>query len=568
MRFCAMARVLAVGGAVTEADGALDVAGADEAVILLVARTSFNGFEHHPHVNGIDEYALARADMRALRGKAYPALWAAHLRDYQALYRRVTLSLDDDRYDREPTARRLAAFENRGDDRGLIELMFHYGRYLTIAASRAGSEPMNLQGIWNAELRAPWSGNYTININTQMNYWPTEAAALPELAQPLHRLIDELRRTGARTARLHYGAGGAVAHHNSDLWRLSNPVGEGREGSSVYACWPMGFGWLCAHLYEHYRYTRDAAFLREKALPALRDAARFYLDILANDGDGTLSVIPATSPDNSFILNGVHCPVARAAPRSGAIVREVFENYLSALSSLGADEPMAAEARSALGRLRPYQIGSKGQLLEWDREYEEAEPHHRHVSHMYPLHPSRQIAPDTTPALADACKKTLELRGDDGTGWSLGWKINMWARLWDGDRALKLLKMQLRYVDADAGLNYRGGGGTYANLFDAHPPFQIDGNFGACAGVIELLLQSRDDEIFLLPALPAEWKRGAATGLRAHGALEVDIAFEDGALTSATLRRVGPARGTVTVHCREKSWNLTLGPGECARIEG
>ncbi len=566
MRFCAILRAIAKGGKVESSAGELCVCGADEVVLLMAVRTSFNGFDRQPFVDGRDELALAKADLDTAGAKDYAALRSAHVADHQALYRRVTIALGGPDYADQSTEARLKGFSGQPDDRGLIEAVFQYGRYLTIAGSRQGTQPMNLQGIWNEELRAPWSSNYTVNINTQMNYWPAEVTALPELTAPLFALIDELRTTGARTAKLHYGARGAVSHHNTDLWRLSNPVGNKSRGTVGYAFWPMSFGWLCEHLYEHYQYTLDRGFLRDAALPAIRDAARFYLDTLTEDGRGDCSLFPTTSPEHAVLVNGEWTNVAASVTMSNAIVREVLENYLTSLDVLGLDEPMADEARAALGKLHPLQIGSKGQLLEWGLEYPEAEPHHRHASHMYPLHPAHQITPDKTPVLAAACSRSLDLRGDEGTGWSLGWKINFWARLRDGDRALRLLKMQLRFVEADCQMSYAGGGGTFLNLFDAHPPFQIDGNFGATAGIAEMFLQSVGNEMWLLPALPTEWDQGHIRGLRAQGGVSVDIEYRDRQLLRATLRRIVASDAPLTVHYQGMCRTMALKQGETAEV--
>lgn len=535
MRFAATASVEAQGGKTYAQDGAIYIQGADEVILRFAARTSFNGSDKQPYTEGRDEQADCLRDVQTAQAIPYEQAKRAHIEDYTALWSRVTLDLKDEKYIHEPTDERLRKFESRGDDRALCELIFHYGRYLIISASRPGTQPTNLQGIWNKELRAPWSSNYTININTQMNYWPLEICNLSELHEPLFTLIQGLMQTGEHTAMIHYGARGFVSHHNSDLWRLSNPVGNKGRGSAGYAFWPMSFGWLCEHLYEHYEYTHDLDFLRETALPALRGAARFYLDVMVDVNGKGLAISPATSPENAFVINGKHQNVAKAATMSNSIVREVFENYLSALEALKMDEYMAEEVSLALSKIYPFEIGSKGQLLEWDEEYEEAEPHHRHTSHLYPLHPAHQITPDDTPELAEACRQTLRLRGDDGTGWSLGWKINMWARLHDGDHALKLLKRQLRFVESRNEINYMGGGGTYMNLFDAHPPFQIDGNYGTTAGIAELFVQSCHDKVLLLPALPSEWLDCEVKGLRGINGLSIGLSVKNGELSAATV---------------------------------
>ena len=520
-------------GRIEATGGALRVTDAGEVVIRLAARTSFTGFDRHPYLDGADEIALCENDLAALSSVSFEAAKQAHTEDHRPLFGRVSLSLGPNRYGDLPTDERLRKLPDRPDDNGLFTLAFDFARYLMIAASRPGTQPMNLQGIWNQDLRAVWSCNYTININTQMNYWPVEALNLPELHQPLFDLIDRLSITGLETARVHYRARGAVAHHNTDIWALANPVGETYRGFAGCAFWPMGYGWLCRHLWAHYIYSGDRAFIKARALPAMRLAVRFYLDAMAEE-DEKRFLTPSTSPENVFVYEGSECKVSKRASMSDQIVREVLENYLTALRDLNADEPMASEAREALTQIPPPEIAPSGRLLEWDAEYEESEPHHRHVSHLYGLYPGALIPPDGL--LVDACRKTLEARGDDGTGWSLGWKICLWARLGDGDRALKLLKRQLRLVEPDSKMNLTDGG-SYVSLLDAHPPFQIDGNFGACAGMIEMLLTFRDGEITLLPACPSTWRQGSARGLRAPGAL-VSFDFSDGHVTRAKIKRL------------------------------
>ena len=528
------------GGRCAAEGGGLTVSGATSAVVLLAARTSFAGCDRHPYLNGADEAALVEADLSALANLPFDDAKDTHTLDHGALFRRARLRLEGGRYDHLPTDERLRQLPEHPDDNDLCALVFDYARYLMIAASRPGTQPMNLQGIWNQDLRAVWSCNYTININTQMNYWPAEKANLAELHEPLFDLIERLSVTGQRAARLHYGAEGAVAHHNTDIWALANPVGETYRGFAGCAFWPMGFGWLCRHLLEHYRYGGDREFLKARALPALRLSSRFYLDAMAEDG-GQRFFTPATSPENAFIHEGEIVKVAKRAAMSDQIAREVLAGYLYALEALSLTEPMAEEARAALANIPMPEVAPSGRLMEWDAEYEESEPRHRHISHLYGLYPADLIPPEG--ALADACRRTLEARGDDGTGWSLGWKICLWARLKDGDRALKLLRRQLKLVEPGSEMNLTDGG-SYMSLLDAHPPFQIDGNFGACAGILEMLLQCRGDEIELLPARPAAWRSGRVRGLRAPGAL-VDFDFRDGRVTRVKVRR--PDRRTLCI---------------------
>ena len=384
-----------------------------------------------------------------------------------------------------------------------------------------------------------------------MNYWPILICSLPECYEPLLRLVEEVAEAGEETAREQYHAGGFTAHHNVDLWRSTNSVGNHVEGSCGYGFWPMGAGWLCSHVYEYYRFTMDRAYLRKKALPLLRGCARFYLDVLT-EYDGHLVFCPAISPENNYLKNGESNNLSVTTTMTTAIIREVFENYLDACEELGVREEQAEEVEKALPRLPGFRVGSKGQLLEWYQEEEEAEPHHRHISHLYPFHPASLITPRRDPELTQAVRQSLLLRGDDGTGWSLGWKISQWARLKDGNHAVVLMKNQLRLVKDDAETNYQNHGGTYENLFDAHPPFQIDGNFAFTAGLAELLLQSHDGAIELLPALPDCMPEGQVRGLSARGNAQLDFDWTDGKLLSFTLH--GPAGERFPVRWGDKEW--------------
>ena len=542
MRCRVQLAVTPVGGSLESDGGALVVRGADALELRLVIRTSFNGFDRSPETDGLDEKALCAADLKAALSRAYDEALAEHIADYQRFWSRVSFTLEGGAYDALPTDERLR--RRAADDFALDALLFDFGRYLLIASSRPGSQATNLQGIWNQEVRPPWSSNYTVNINTEMNYWAAQRVALPEMCEPLFSLIDDLCVRGQETARVHYGARGAVSHHNTDLWRLTNPVGEQNKGSAGYAFWPMSLAWLCRSMAEHWRFSGDKAFLRDRALPDARQALRFLLDASVCDGDGYLTLAPATSPENAFYYEGARCNVARRATMTTEIFRELAEFYLEALRALDLDEPMAAEAREALQKLAPLAAGSRGQALEWEREYEECEPHHRHVSHLYGLYPGQRILPGTPDA--EACRRSLELRGDDGTGWSLAWKTALWARLGDGDHALRLLHRQLEVVDPNAVTNVTHGG-SYISLLCAHPPFQIDGNFGICAAVGEMLVQTRGGELLLGPALPREWN-GSVRGLRAEGGVTIDLAFRAGRVTKAVLRTDAPRAFVVRVN--------------------
>jgi alpha-L-fucosidase 2 len=541
LKFQVRVRVLTEGGTVNTTSNAVAAVNADSATILIAAATSYRNFQD---ISG-DPEANVRTQIAAAGAKAFDTLLATHIGEHQRLFRRVSVDFGSSDSVRLPTNERIQNFHN-GQDPQFAALYFQFGRYLLISCSRAGGQPANLQGLWNDSMNPPWGSKYTININTEMNYWPAESCNLAECVEPVAATVRDLSVTGARTAKEMYGAGGWMTHHNTDLWRATGPI-DGPE----WGMWPSGGAWLCLTLWDHYLFGRDEGYLKQ-VYSLMRGAAQFFLDTLVEEPTHKWLVTnPSISPENQHPFGSAVC----AGPTMDSqIIRDLFSNCIEASELLGVDAEFRKQLGAARARLAPNQVGSGGQLQEWLEDWDAKAPEqkHRHISHLYGVFPSAQITPRGTPELANAAKVTLNTRGDITTGWAIAWRINCWARLHDGDRAYSILN---HLFDPTR---------TYPNMFDAHPPFQIDGNFGGTSAIAEMLLQSHTGEIELLPALPSAWPAGHVTGLRARGGFEIEIAWDKGRLANVGVHSIAGRKAVLRYGNRTAE--IELRPGERVQL--
>ncbi len=541
--------VLETDGATSAEGDKIKVTGASTATLWLSASTNYLTYKE---VSKNPDEELD-AVFNELQNLSFTQVKQSHITDYRSLFDRFSINFEGTLRDSLPTDARIVKFSQSPDDPQLLALYIQYGRYLLISSSRPGTEPANLQGIWNKDLKPAWGSKFTININTEMNYWPAEVTNLPDCNQPLFNMIEEVSETGKEVAREHYNCAGWVAHHNTDIWRGAAPINHSNHG-----IWVGGSGWLSHHLWEHYLFTRDKTFLREEAYPIMKGAALFYSEYLLEDPfTGWLISSPSNSPENGGMVAG--------PTMDHQIIRSLFKACIKASEILDTDQSFASELKSLSGRIAPNQVGQYGQLQEWLQDKDDPGNHHRHVSHLWGIFPSNDITWETSPELMKAAKQSLLFRGDEGTGWSLAWKINFWARLLEGDHAYELIKMILRPA-ISKNTEYTGGGGSYSNLFDAHPPFQIDGNFGATAGIVEMLVQSHLSVIDILPALPSVLPDGNISGVCARGGFELSFKWRQGMLSN--LEVYSKAGGICKMRYKKQVVEIPTKKGEIYQFDG
>ncbi|MBD5355698.1 MAG: glycoside hydrolase family 95 protein [Bacteroides sp.] len=568
IHFRTIVRVSAPDSELTDADGTISVTGGKEAIILISNETSFNGFDKEPVKEGKDYQNIVYRNIEKAEAKAYDELKERHIADHRYFFDRVSIDLGETAPEIKvlPTDIQLRLYtdENQSNP-DLEELYFQYGRYLLISCSRTPGVPANLQGLWNEKILPPWSSNYTTNINLEENYWLAENTNLPEMHESLINFIRNLSVNGEKTAKQLYGINrGWMLGHNTDIWAMSCPVGL-NEGDPMWANWNMGGAWVVTHIWDRYTFNQDKDFLADN-YDLLKRAAEFSMDWLV-EKDGYLMTSPGTSPENRFRTpEGYELATGYGTTSDNAMIRECLEDAIKAANILGKDEAFVKRAEGVLDRLPPYKIGKNGGLQEWYIDWDEQDPHHRHQSHLFGLYPGHHISLESTPEIADAAHKTLELRGPESTGWSTGWRVNLYSRLKDSEMAYATYRKLLKYISPDdyKGDDARRGGGTYPNLLDAHAPFQIDGNFGGAAGVAEMLIQSTPEKVTLLPALPFAWKDGNVSGLRARGGFTVNMAWKDGKVTEATL--TSSTGGATEVYFNGKSIPISLKAGETISI--
>ena len=564
--FCSILSIKNQDGTITASDSTLHLQGVSEAVIYLVNETSYNGFDKHPVKEGAPYIEKVNDNAWHLVNYTYPELKQRHITDYQNIFNRAKFALKGAKFDNKRTTdQQLFDYTEKEEQNPYLEMLyFQYGRYLLISCSRTPGIPANLQGLWAPARKSPWRGNYTININLEENYWPAEVTNMSELVMPVDGLVKAMSVTGKYTAKHYYGIeNGWCGGHNTDAWAMTNPVGTKKE-SPKWSNWNMGGAWLVQTLWDHYDYTRDKEYLRQTAYPLMKGAADFMLDwIIENPKkSGELITAPCTSPEAEYITDkGYQGCSFYGGTADLAILRELFKNTLKGAQILGIDQAYQAKLQDAINRLHPYQIGKRGNLQEWYYDWEDQDWHHRHQSHLLGLHPFNQISLDKTPDLAAAAAKTLEIKGDFSTGWSTGWRISLWARLHRADKSYSMIRKLLNYVHPG---NYnnpknRPSGGTYPNLFDAHPPFQIDGNFSGTSGFCEMLMQCNGETMELLPALPKEWPAGEIKGIKARGNYEIDLVWNNGKVSKASITSKNAGNLTVKYNGKQKALSFKAG---------